>query len=225
MPLNLEDAAHLLGVSPVTLRRWAREGQLGVRRPSGGYRFDERQLRSWGQQHGMKVREAGQAPAALAGVTADEQPFCAALARGGVLKSVQAADRDQLLQAMVDAIPLRDGADRASLLKQLLDRESLTSTGLGEGFAVPHPRTPSSDFVEAPVVLIAQPAAAIDWQALDGQAVEAAFLLVNPNPQLHLKVLSRLAFLLRAEEFQALLRVPIDESALYSTAAQLEPRG
>lgn len=230
MALNLDDAAHLLGVSPATLRRWAREGQLGVLRPSGDYRFDEAELRTWARSHGLRLREAaagGQAswPTAGAAGASEEQPLTLALSHGGVLEQASAEDRDALLHAMVEAMPLDSSADRPALLAQLLEREQLTSTGLGDGIAVPHPRTPSAAFSEEPLVMLALPAAPIEWGALDGQPVHAAFLLVNPAPEAHLKVLSRLAFVLRDSGFQALLREGADFAEILTATAQLEPRG
>lgn len=231
MALNLDDAAGLLGVSPATLRRWAREGQLGVLRPSGDYRFDEAELRSWARSHGLRLREAhasaGRAawPSAASVSSSEQQPLTLALSQGGVLEAASAEDRDGLLHAMVEAIPLDGAADRPALLMQLLEREQLTSTGLGEGLAVPHPRTPSAAYSEEPVVMLALPATPLDWGALDGQPVHAAFLLVNPAPEVHLKILSRLAFVLRDPGFQTLLRERADFAEILTATAQLEPRG
>jgi PTS system nitrogen regulatory IIA component len=230
MALNLDDAARLLGVSPATLRRWAREGQLGVLRPSGDYRFDENELRSWARSHGLRLREgraSGKAawPTAGAAPASEEQPLTLALARGGDFSGDSVEDRDALLHAMVSQVPLAEGADRAQLLSQLLEREALTSTGLGEGFAVPHPRTPSTAFTPEPIVMLALPRPALDWGSLDGEPVHAVFLLVNPTPQAHLKVLSRLAFVLRDPGFASLLREGASFEEVLTAAAQLEPRG
>ena len=230
MALNLDDAARLLSVSPATLRRWAREGQLGVLRPSGDYRFDENELRSWARSHGLRLREgraSGKAawPTAGAAPASEEQPLTLALARGGDFSGDSAEDRDALLHAMVAEVPLTEGADRTKLLSQLLEREALTSTGLGEGFAVPHPRTPSTAFTEEPIVMLCLPRPALDWGALDGQPVHAVFLLVNPTPAAHLKVLSRLAFVLRDASFAALLSDGAGFEEVLTAAAQLEPRG
>ncbi|MAW62249.1 MAG: hypothetical protein CMJ94_15640 [Planctomycetes bacterium] len=226
MALNLDAAARLLGVSPATLRRWAREGQLGVRRPSGDYGFDEAELRSWARSHGLRLREAAGAKASWPGTAAgsEEQPLTLALSRGGALEGDTGASRDELLERMVDQAPLERAADRPALLLQLLEREGLTSTGLGDGIAMPHPRTPSASFSAEPLVMLAQPEPALDWGALDGQAVHAVFLLVNPAPPVHLKVLSRLAFVLRDAGFQALLRERASFEEILTRVAQLEPK-
>ncbi|MCH2101379.1 MAG: PTS sugar transporter subunit IIA [Planctomycetes bacterium] len=227
MALNLDDAARLLGVSPATLRRWAREGQLGVLRPSGDYRFDESELRTWARSNGLRLREgaAGGRYSVSSTGASGEQPLTLALCQGGVLEQSEAGNRDALLRAMVETVPLDAGADRPALLAQLLAREELASTGLGEGIAVPHPRTPSSAYREDPVVMLALPVSPVDWESLDGQAVHAAFLLINPAPEVHLKILSRLAFVLRDPGFQSLLRKGADFAEILTAAARLEPRG
>ena len=81
----------------------------------------------------------------------------------------------------------------------------MASTGLGEGFALPHPRTPPSELVEAPVVVVVFPDEMVDWAALDGELVHTVFLLVSPSAAVHVQVLARVAHSLRLPQFVSFL--------------------
>ncbi len=212
----------MLGVSADTVRRWARQGRLGTRRPSGEYRFEADELRNWATARGMKL--ASEAKQGVIAVCQETQPLCAALERGGMPISMSGISMQGILTQLVDSVPEVSLEVRAELLAELLARETLSSTGMGAGVAIPHPRTPNSKYATKPAVLIAQLQEPIDWQALDGNPVHTVFLLLNPTPKEHLQILSRLAFLLRQEDFCALLgRGPCAETIL-ATTLELEPR-
>jgi mannitol/fructose-specific phosphotransferase system IIA component (Ntr-type) len=61
--------------------------------------------------------------------------------------------------------------------RTILEREALTSTGLGYGLALPHART---DFVEKIQVVFARSQKGVDFEALDGNPVHFLFLVLAP---------------------------------------------
>ena len=215
----------MLGVSPDTVRRWARQGRLGVLRPSGEYKFEVAELKRWAHNQGMRLSDGSETIRLPRRPDPGTQPLAAALARGSVLHEVEGGDPDTVLANLVELVLPDADLDRAALLDQLLDRERMASTGLGGGVALPHPRTPSSDFVVEPTVVIAMLAGPVDWNALDAAPVRTAILLLSPSPQLHLQVLSRLAFVLRDEGFQKLLAGRGEADAVRRRVAELEPTG
>jgi PTS system nitrogen regulatory IIA component len=212
----------MLGVSADTVRRWARQGRLGTLRPSGEYRFEADELREWATARGMKL--ASESKPKLSRVCPETQPLCAALERGGMPIDVSATSVKGVLSQLADSVPELSAETKAELLADLVAREELSSTGMDAGVAIPHPRTPNSKFTTKPKVLIAQLQEPVDWHALDGNPVHTVFLLLNPSPKEHLTILSRLAFLLREDEFCALLgQDPCAETILAKTL-ELEPR-
>ena len=220
MALDLDAAAGLLGVSSETVRRWARQGLLGARRPSGELRFEPEELRRWALRHGLKLREG---TSGRTEVTATAAPLMAALTRGGVLRDLEGRTAAEVLGQVIARAPLAESADREHLLAELLQRESLSSTGLGQGVALPHPRHPSPRFAKEPLVVLGFPKEPADWQALDGKPVRACFLLLCPTPSQHLQVLSRLAFLLRDPAFGDLLAEGPDDATLFAEIERREP--
>jgi PTS system nitrogen regulatory IIA component len=104
----------------------------------------------------------------------------------------------EMAQALAAAVPSLD-ADR--LLDVLLDRESLQSTGIGDGVAIPHGKMPG---LERLVASFARSASGVDFESIDGQPTQLFFLLVVPEHSggQHLKALARISRFLRDASFR-----------------------
>jgi len=145
-------------------------------------------------------------------------PACVAL-------DLQAADKAEALEEMVGLLvragKVRDGA---ALLEALKDREEKMSTGVGEGIALPHCASPE---LSTPALAVACKQEGLYFEALDGKPVRLLFLLVGQNdrPTVQLRLLSRLARLLRDPAFpEALLAAsdPGEVRELFRRAEQAE---
>lgn len=221
MPLDLHQAARMLGVSPATVQRWARQGRLGVMKPSGEFRFEEEELGRWARDQGLSLRKnVVRSRRILA--DPDSLPLSAAVVAGSILHRVPGISAGEVLSNLVELAPLAETCDRLALLEHLQGRESLASTALGDGVSLPHPRTPSNTFVQEPMVVIAMLEDVADWKALDEVPVHTAILLLSPSPQQHLQVLSRIAFVLRAPRFVDALRNHATAEDLQQLLAELE---
>lgn len=211
----------MLGVSPATVQRWARQGRLGVMKPSGEFRFEEQELGRWAKDQGLSLTR-GVAPSRRLVLDPDALPLSAALSAGSVLHRVPGISAGEVLSNLVELAPLEESVDRLALLEQLQAREALASTALGQGVSLPHPRTPSTVFVQEPMVVIAMLEDVADWKALDEEPVHTAILLLSPSPQQHLQVLSRIAFVLRDARFVEALRTHEAADVLRELLAELE---
>jgi PTS system nitrogen regulatory IIA component len=149
--------------------------------------------------------------------------FAAALQAGGVHYRVEGADRDSALRAIVKRMPLGDEADRELLLDVMLAREALGSTGVGEGIAIPHVRSPIVLHTTEPSVTLCFLEHAIDFGAIDGQPVHTFFSLVTHTVRSHLFILSRLSASLQDPEFRRSVRerAPAAEILAAATSAEL----
>src|ERR1035437_5945897 len=100
----------------------------------------------------------------------------------------------------------------------LLKREELGSTGVGGGVAIPHARLPD---LQRPFGLMAKLKEPIEFEAIDGQAVDIVFVLLLPanaeNGQLG--ALALVARTLRSSEIRDRLRRAKDASGLHSVIA------
>ncbi|MDC3283296.1 PTS sugar transporter subunit IIA [Planctomycetota bacterium] len=221
MPLDLHQAALKLGVSPATVQRWARQGRLGMVRPSGEFLFEERELQQWARNQGLKVRNELKKPQNARAL--QDKPLSAALAKGAILHNVAGHTPGEVLSVLVELSPVTEDRNRTALLQQLIEREALASTALSAGVALPHPRAPSDAFTDAPIVVIAMLEQPVDWLALDGELVHTAILLLNPTAHEHLQVLSRLALVLREQKLVDALKARSSAEDIFGIIDSLEP--
>jgi PTS system nitrogen regulatory IIA component len=206
MELTARDVARLLNVSENTVYRWAREGSLPFHRLHDQYRFNRVELQEWAVVHRHRVSTDLFAPEGAD----DESPvgsprLGAALERGGIHYHLPGERREEVLQAVSRLTGIPAGVDRALLHQLLVGRESLASTGIGDGIAIPHPRDPLVLRLDEPIVLLCFLAKPVDFGALDGQPVRTLFVLLSPSVRAHLRLLSLLAFALHDPALRALL--------------------
>ncbi len=92
-----------------------------------------------------------------------------------------------------------------SIIKAIMKREELGSTGIGRGIAVPHSKHPS---VERLVGTVGVSADGVDFNSLDGEKVQLFFLLISPpdRPGDHLRALENISRQLRDETFCRFLK-------------------
>lgn len=110
----------------------------------------------------------------------------------------------ELAQALVAANRVAAG-EFEGIVKAILKREELGSTGIGRGVAVPHTKHPS---VEQLVGTVGVSQEGVDFQSLDGEHVQLFFLLVSPpdRPGDHLRALENISRQLRNETFCKFLK-------------------
>jgi len=184
--VDRSEAARLLGVSEATLARWVRQGLLRAR-DRRGERFDRSELLRWARERDIPVETAATAPERLA-----EPLLVEAIERGAVVRGAHCASAHDAIGVAVDALRDLDADGRRRLLEEVLARERLASTGLGEGVAVPHTREPLGDLIAAPLASVVMLDRALDWAALDGQPVHSVLLLASPTAASHLEMLAQL---------------------------------
>lgn len=102
-----------------------------------------------------------------------------------------------LLKMMIER-GLIPAEKEGEVLQALLDREALTSTGLGYGLALPHVRTEAAPRI---VLVFARSRKGIDFEALDGNPVYFLFLVLAPSRCVdeYLKVISLISSLMKNE--------------------------
>jgi len=130
--------------------------------------------------------------------------------------------RHALLHELVEmALPDADLATTEAVFQSVLSREALMSTAMGEGLGVPHGRT---EAVEAPVMAAGIVGAVDDYSAPDGTPVRACFLLVTPPTDggAHLKVLGRLARLVRRDDLRTALYGAADAASFAAVLRRAE---
>lgn len=119
---------------------------------------------------------------------------------------LQSVEKEDALKELVDLLAeTQEIGDKKGILKALIERESLGSTGIGQGIAIPHGKT---DKVSELVAVLGISQKGVNFEALDGEPVFIFFLLVAPKDTAgpHLKALAQISRLLRDSYFCELLK-------------------
>jgi len=110
--------------------------------------------------------------------------------------------KKEIIDAMIDLVATSPKVmDKEKVRTAIFEREEIMSTGVGNGFAIPHGKTDAVADIVAAFAVTADP---IDYQSLDEKPVRLVFLLVGKDNLVgpHIKLLSRISRLMNKEEFR-----------------------
>jgi fructose-specific phosphotransferase system IIA component len=127
-----------------------------------------------------------------------------------IFLGVEPGGKDALLERILKA--LNSGGlirDFDNALRDVIERENVMSTGIGNGVAIPHAYT---DGVDKLVAGFFRTRESVDFDALDGDNVDLFFIILGPKASRrdHIKVLAKISRLLNHEEFRDELRSAAD---------------
>ncbi len=114
-----------------------------------------------------------------------------------IITSLSSDNKKKVIEELAGVIAgTCSSVDRDSLIKVLLERERLGSTGIGDGVAIPHGKFSG---IDSPIICFGRSKRGIDFEAMDAQPVFLFFLLVAPenSASMHLKALAKIAKILK----------------------------
>ena len=220
MQLVVKDVARLFKVSEKTVYRWIDQGILPAYRINDQYRFNRAELLEWATSRRMNV-----SPDIFAEPESSATPLPSlveALQAGGIFYRIGGTEKESVLRAVVETLRLPEEVDRGFLLRVLLARETLESTGIGDGIAIPHVRNPVVLHVARPLITLCFLEQAVEFGALDGKPVSIVFSLISPTVRAHLRLLSRLSFALQDPRFKAVLQRQSARDEIFAEAHRIE---
>jgi nitrogen PTS system EIIA component len=140
------------------------------------------------------------------------------LSPAGIVVGVRTTSKRLLLQELAGTAAASLGLPVDQIASSLLRREEFGSTGIGRGVAIPHARLPD---VRRPFGLLAKLKQGIEFDAIDGQAVDIVFVLLLPTTAETeaLAALALVARTLRPPENLARLRSAKTAAEVYSAIA------
>jgi PTS system nitrogen regulatory IIA component len=220
MDLTIREVAAIFDVTERRIYRWIHEEDLPAREVNGRQCFNRTELLEW-----ATVRRVIFSPALIrdpsAGPAVGEE-LADALRAGGIMTDIHGADKPGVLREIVDRLRLPDGFRRSALLQLFLSRESIGSTAVGDGIAIPHPRYPVVLAIGRPLLTLCFLDQPIEFGALDGRPVHTLFVLVSPTIRSHLRMLARIACALRDERFRAVLLLRSSTEVILREVQRLE---
>ena len=137
-----------------------------------------------------------------------------------VLLDLEARDKRGALEELAEVIVKREPSlDKGSLVKVLLERERLGSTGIGDGVAIPHGKFHG---ITRPIISFGRSRKGLDFESMDGAPVYLFFLLVTPenSASIHLKALARIAKILKNSSFRKALMQAKSKEEIYRSIVQ-----
>jgi len=138
------------------------------------------------------------------------------LSKKAIVLDLKSTKKEDVVKELVDALISAGEIEKRSknkLVEALLARESLGSTAIGQGIAIPHAK---SDCVEKLLGAFGLSKKGLDFDSLDGEPAHIFFLLVAPQDSAgpHLKALARISRLLKDKYFRDSLRAASDEKSI-----------
>ena len=129
------------------------------------------------------------------------------------------ASRDEALSFVSNqAVKAGIASDADAVMNAFLAREAEGTTGMMEGFAIPHAKSDAIN--EAAVIVVKDESGVTGWDTMDGAPVNVAIALLIPGAQAgttHLKILSKVAEALMDEDFRATVKGSTDAAEIAKT--------
>lgn len=123
-----------------------------------------------------------------------------------ILLELKAKDKEEAIKEIVALLKdAKEITDFGAFLKDVFEREKLTTTGIGHGIAIPHART---NAVKDLVIAFGRSCEGMEFNSVDSKPAKLIFLLGTPKKEglgNYLKMLARLTKLLKEESFRNLL--------------------
>lgn len=223
MDLRLDELAVLLDVAEDSIRQWVSCRGIPSYTINDELRFNREEVEDWLiHNHGVLLAEKRENK----GETKDlslRYSLYRAIYRGGVLKNVLVDSKEEDLQYAARYIANKFELDAGVLFEMLMHRESLMSTGIGEGIALPH----AKDFllnigydIVVPVFL----SQSVEYKALDGKPVDKLFFLFANQDRNHLNLVNKIVHLGMSLEARLFLAQHPDQPQLLSFIKNWEAR-
>ncbi len=122
-----------------------------------------------------------------------------------ILTDLKSTDKKGVLEELVVPVAKMTGIDREKLVRIIMERERLGSTGIDGGIGIPHGKLKE---LKAPVIGFGLSKKGVDFESMDGRPTHIFFLLCTPEDStgLHLKLLARISRLLKNEGLKKKLK-------------------
>ncbi len=198
-----EEVCKILAISKIKLARWVEEGKIPCKYRLRGYYFIKSEVLKWARERRINFKEENKEF-----LNSLKENFLSyAISSSPVNFSLKGNNIQDVFKNAVEII-LNDRKEFSSLslLDELLKRESVASTGVGNGVALPHPCRNKDLDINNLYIPFFRLEKGVDFRAVDGKDVSLLFFIFSPTPQLHLKTLSRIGHFLREDEFVAFLK-------------------
>jgi PTS system nitrogen regulatory IIA component len=145
------------------------------------------------------------------------------LDKEAILVDLKSDDKKGVLEELVTPAARIAGVNHEEVMRVLLDREQLGSTGIGGGIGIPHGKLKG---LKSLVLGFGLSRKGVDFESIDGKPTHIFFLLVTPENStgLHLKLLARISRILKNDLFKERLMQATDSVEILSIIKEEDDR-
>lgn len=201
--LSQKEVAQLLDIPEVTIQRWEHQGKIPFKVIRQNIYFKTTDILNWAKSHNLPIKPLDSLSVER---KTTQYSIKKAVEMGKIYYNIEGNDIFKVFSNALDRLSFLNTDDKEMLLNELLYREELTSTGVGKGVALPHTRKTFELKLKKPYISTFFLKSPIDFHAMDGIPVFVLIMLFTTTVQDHLKLLSKIGFLLQDEEFIKILR-------------------
>lgn len=139
-----------------------------------------------------------------------------------IVAELQGGSKNEVLAELTDALlTANPRLNRSEVLRVLQERESLGSTGIGEGVAIPHGKLKN---IDRQLIAFGLSDKGVEFDAMDGKPARLFFLLIAPEDAagVHLKTLARISKLLKGSQLRERLSGVRERQQIHRIIAEEE---
>lgn len=200
---TIKDVSEILQVNERTILRLIQADRIPATKIGNQWRFHPAQLETWfmnggeqsihGSGNGFKARKA--------------EGEYQLVSEKRVLFRLEAATAMEAIERMIDTLSETGHLLQKEIFTQSVqERERHSTTGIGNGVALPHAWHPINDLFRVPLMVCARLVEPVDFMSVDGAPVDLIFLLCAPRNEQHLHLLSTMSRIARDIRAVASLR-------------------
>jgi len=137
------------------------------------------------------------------------------LHKDAILNNLKSLDKKGIIEELVTPVAHIAGVEHEDLVRVLMERERLGSTGIGGGIGIPHGKL---KFLKTLVLGFGLSRKGVDFESIDGRPVHIFFLLITPENStgIHLKLLAQISRILKKDPFKEKLLNAADSDEIIS---------
>jgi len=138
-----------------------------------------------------------------------------------ILTDLKAKDKKGVIEELVASVSQITGINNSELVRVLLERERLGSTGIGGGIGIPHGKLAN---LESLIMGFGLSRKGVDFESIDGRPTHLFFLLITPENStgLHLKLLARISRILKNDSFKKKLMKAAGSDEVFSIIGEVD---